>query len=94
MDQNPRLSPHTIGVKYLDYISPIIVCGNFPLALKIGKCFNLSESTPYKILLIELSQKSTQILFIISNYKLVIWICSQSRIDVNSQSNLYDILTL
>ena len=52
------------------------------------------ESTPDRIPLIELSHKWTQILFIISNSKLGIWIFSQTRIDVNTQSKLYDVLTL
>ena len=32
-------------------------------------------------------------LFILSNSKLGIWLCSQPRIDLNSQSNFYDVLT-
>ena len=56
--------------------------------------WNLLESTPARITLIESINKWNQILFIISNYKLEIWICSQPRKDINSQSNLYDILTL
>ena len=57
-------------------------------------CWNMLESTPARIPLIESSHKWTRILFIISNYKIGIWIFSQPRIDVNLQSNLYDVLTL
>ena len=56
-------------------------------------CWNLLESTPDMIPLIKFSHKWTQMLFIISNYTLGIWICSQPRIDLNSQSNFYDVLT-
>ena len=52
------------------------------------------ESTTPKIPLIKSSHKCTQILFIILNSKIGIWICSQTRIDLNSQSNFYDVLTL
>ena len=52
------------------------------------------ESTPARIPLTNSSHKWTRILFIILNYKLVIWICNQSRIDINSQTNLYDVITL
>ena len=51
------------------------------------------ESTPARILLIKSSHKWTQMLFIISNSNLGIWICSQPRIDLNSQFNFYDVLT-
>ena len=44
--------------------------------------------------LIESSRKWTKILFIISNYNIGIWIFSQPRIYVNSQSNLYYVITL
>ena len=44
--------------------------------------------------MIESRHKWTQILFIISNPKLEIYICSQPTIDVNSQSNLYNIIFL
>ena len=93
MDQNPSLSSYTIGVTYSDYISLLLVCGDFPLTLKTGGCWNLLESTPARIPLIKSSHKWTQMLFIISNYKLGIWIFSQPRIDLNSQSNFYDVLT-
>ena len=33
-------------------------------------------------------------LFIISNFKVGIWLCIQPRIDLNSQYNFYDVLTL
>ena len=52
-------------------------------------CWNLLESTPYRILLIKSSYKLTQVLIIISNSKLGIWICSQPRIYLHSQSNFY-----
>ena len=57
------------------------------------KCWNLLESTPARIPLIKSSHKWTRMLFIISNSKLGIWICSQPKIDLNSQSNVYDVLT-
>ena len=47
----------------------------------------------FRIPLIKSSHKWTRMLFIISNSKLGIWICSQPRIDLNSQSNFYDVLT-
>ena len=47
----------------------------------------------FRIPLIKSSHKLTRILFIISNSKLGIWLCSQPRIDLNSQSNFYDVLT-
>ena len=47
----------------------------------------------FRIPLIKSSHKWTRMLFIISNSKLVIWLCSQPRIDLNSQSNFYDVLT-
>ena len=65
LDLNPRLSSHMIGVRYSDYISFLIVCGNFPFTYNIGGCWNILESIPYRILLIESSHKWTQILFII-----------------------------
>ena len=46
-----------------------------------------------RIPLIKSSHKLTRILFIILNSKLGIWLCSQPRIDLNSQYNFYDILT-
>ena len=94
LDQNPRLSSHIIGVKSSDYISLILICGDLPLTLKTGEFWNLLESTPSRIPLIEPSIELTWILLIISNSKLGIWIRSQPIIDVNSQSNLYDVLTL
>ena len=93
MDQNPRLSSYTIGVTYSDYISLLLVCGDSPLTSKRGVCWNLLESTLDRIPLIKLSHKWTRMLFIISNSKLGIWICSQPRIDLNSQSRSYDFLT-
>ena len=91
--QNPRLSSYTIGMTYLDYILILLVCGHCPLTWKTGGCWNLLESTPARIPLINSSQKWAQMLFIISNSKLGIWFCSQPRIDLNSQSNFYDVLT-
>ena len=93
LDWNPRLSFYTIGVAYSDYISLLLVCGDCPLTLKTGGCWNLLESTPDRITMIKSSQKWTRMLFTISNSKLVIWLCSQPRIDLKSQSNSYDVLT-
>ena len=56
-------------------------------------CWNMLESAQARILLIKSSHKWTRMLYIISNSKLGIWICSQPRIDLNSQSNFYDVLT-
>ena len=56
-------------------------------------CLNLLESTPDRIPLIKLSHKWTRILFIIYYSKLGIWICSQPRIYLNSQSKFYDVIT-
>ena len=56
-------------------------------------CWNLLESTQARITLIKSIHKWTQMLFIISNSKIGIWLCSQPRIDLNSQSNFYDVLT-
>ena len=94
LDRNPRLSSHTIGVTYLDYISLLLVCVDCPLTLKTVACRNILESTPAKIPLIKLSHKWNKILFIMSNSKLGIWICSQPRKDLNSQSRFYDVLTI
>ena len=58
------------------------------------QCWNLLEPTPYRITFIELTHKWNLILFIISNSKLGICIYSQPIIDISSQSNLYDVLTL
>ena len=57
-------------------------------------CWNLLESTPARIPLIKSSHKWNQMLFIISNSKLGIWLCSQPRININSKSNFYDVLTI
>ena len=93
LEQNPKLSSYTIGVTYSDYISLLLLCGDCPLTLMTGECWNLLESTPATIPLIKSSHKWNRILFIISNTKLGIWICSQPIIDLNSQSNFYDVLT-
>ena len=93
VDRNPRLSSYTIGVTYSDYISLLLVCGDCPLALKTGGCWNLLEPISDRIPLIKLSHKWTRMLFIISNPKLRIWLCNQPRIYLNSQSNFYDVLT-
>ena len=93
LDQNSKLTSHTICVLYLDYIS-LLVCGNFPLTLKTEICWYLLESSPARIPLIELSHKWTRILFIIYNSKIGIWICSHPAINVNSQSKFYGVLTL
>ena len=55
--------------------------------------WNMLEPTPARIPLIKSSHKWARILFIILNSKLGIWLCSQPRIDLNSQSKFYDILT-
>ena len=47
----------------------------------------------FRIPLMKSSHKWAQMLFIISNSKLGIWLCSQPRIDLNSQSNFYGVLT-
>ena len=94
LDLNPRLSSYTIGVTYLDYILILLVCGNFTLTSKTGGCWNLLESTLARIPLIKSSHKWTRILFINSYSKLGIWICSQPRIDLNSQSKFYYVITL
>ena len=91
--RNPQLSSYTIGVTYSDYISLHLVCGYCPLNSKTGGCWNLFESTPATIPLINSSHKWTRILFIISNSKLGIWICSQPIIDLKSQSKFYEVLT-
>ena len=67
LDRNPRLSSYTIGVTQLDYISLLLVFGNFTLNSKRGVCWNLLKATPARIPLIKPSHKWTQILFIISN---------------------------
>ena len=93
LDRNPTLSSYTIGMRYSDYISLLLVCGDYPLTSKRGVCWNLLESTPTRIPLIKSSHKWTRMLFIISNPKLGIRICSQPRIDLITQSNFYDVLT-
>ena len=75
-----------IGVTYSDYILLLLVCGNFSLTSKGGGCWNLLESTPANIPFIKSSHKWTQILFIISNSKLGIWLCSQPRLHLNSET--------
>ena len=60
---NSRLQSQTIYVTYLDYIFPLLLCVNFPLAFKMGRFWNILESSPAKIPLIELSHKRTRILF-------------------------------
>ena len=72
MDQHSGLLSHTSCVAYLDYISIIIVCGDCSLTLNMGRCWNLLESSPSRITLIELSHKLTRILFIILNYDFLI----------------------
>ena len=84
LDQILRLPSHIIGVVHSDYILIILVCGDCPLTLNIGGSWDLLESTPERIPLIALSHKWNQIIFPISDSKLVIWICSQPRVDVNS----------
>ena len=79
MYQNSRLSSQTIYVTYLDYILTPLLCGNFSLTSKMGRCWNLLESSPARIPLIYLSHKWTRILFNISNSKLGIWLFSQPR---------------
>ena len=49
--------------------------------------FPTQYKTKFIILLGELFQYT-------SDSKLLIWVCSQDRIDLNSQSNFYDVLTL
>ena len=93
MDRNPRLSSYTVGVKHSDYILLLLVCGDCPLTLKAGGCWNLLGSTTSRIPLIKSSHKWTRMLFIISNPKIGIWLCIQPRIDLNSQSNFYYVLT-
>ena len=83
-----------IGVTYSDYILPLLVCGNCRLTLKMGGCCNMLESTLARTPLIESSHKWTRILYIISNFKLGIWIFSQPKIDLNLQFNLYGVPTL
>ena len=94
LNPNPRLSYHTVGVTYSDYISLLLVCGDCPLTSNTGRCWNLLESTPSRITLIKSIHKRTRSLFIISNSKHGIWIFSQPRIYPNSRSNLYDVLTI
>ena len=93
MERTPRLSSYTIGMTNSDYISFYLVCVDYPLTSKRGVCWNLLGSTTSRIPLIKSSHKWTRMLFIISNSKLGIRLCSQPRIDLNSQSNFYDVLT-
>ena len=72
----------------------LLVCKFFPITSKRGGCSNVLESSPTRIPLIESSHKWTRILFILSNSEFGIWIFSQNTIEINSQSNLYAILTL
>ena len=83
-----------ICVTYLDYVSPLLVCGYCSLTSKTGGFWNLLESSQSRIPLIELSHKWTQIIFIILNSKLGIEIWIQPKKDVNSESNFYDVITL
>ena len=85
---------HTICVTCMGYILLLLICVYLPLTSKTGWCWNLLESSPARIPLIELSHKWTWILFIILNSKAEIWICSHPTIYANSQSNFYDVLTL
>ena len=78
----------------MGYILLLLICVYLPLTSKTGWCWNLLESSPARIPLIELSHKWTWILFIIINSKLGIWVFGQPIINANSQSNLYDVLTL
>ena len=84
----------TLDMTYSDYISLLLVCGDCPPTSKTGGCWNMLESTLARITLIKSSQKCTRMLFIISNSKLGIWICSQPRIDLNPKSNFNDVLTI
>ena len=43
MDRSTRLSFHTIGVAYLDYIFILLVCGDCPIISKTGGCWSLLE---------------------------------------------------
>ena len=43
MYQYTRLSSHTTGVKYSDYISLLLIYGYCPLSLKTVVCWNLLE---------------------------------------------------
>ena len=57
LDRNPKLSSHTIGVTYSDYIFLLLVCDDFPLTSNTGECWNLLELTPTWIPLIKSSHK-------------------------------------
>ena len=57
LNQNPRLSSHTIGVMHSSYILLLLVSGYCPLTTKMGVCWNLLESTPARIPLIDSSHK-------------------------------------
>ena len=88
LDRNPRLSSYTIGVTYSDYISLLLVCGDFPLTSKRGVCSNL---IPDFLDQVELQMDSNAIYYF--ELQTLIWLCSQPRIDLNSQSNFKDVLT-
>ena len=89
LDQKSRLPYQKICIAYVDCISNLLVCGNFSLTSRTGRCWNLLESYPYRIPLTGLSHKWNRILFIIYNTKIGIWLCIQPTIYVNSQYNLY-----
>ena len=93
-DQNTRLSPHMIGVMYLDYILLLLLCDNCSLHLNMVGFKNMLLLTISMITLIKFIQKWTGILYIISNSKLGIGLCSRPIVDVTVQSNLYDVLSL
>ena len=57
LNQNPRLSSHTIGVMHSNYFLLLLVSGDCPLTTKMGVCWNLLESTPARIPLIDSSHK-------------------------------------
>ena len=80
----------TVLIKIVRSSIPIKIIWGAPLP---GIFCNLLESTPARIPLTQSNNKCTQMLFIISDFKLGIWICSQPIIDLNSQSNFYDVLT-
>ena len=81
-------NPHSAITNGFDVL--LLVCGDCSLTSKTRGRWNLLESTPARIPLIKSNNKWTRMLFIISNYKLGIWICSQPRIYLNSQSNFYN----
>ena len=93
MDRNPRLLSYTFSVTYSDYIYLLLVCGDCPITLKTGGCWNMLESTTARIPLIKFVHKWNRMLFNISDSKLGIWICSQPIIHLITQPNFYDALT-